>query len=58
MRIWSGSATAPLQCVGCYEIEGLGVQLFDDIEGDYFTILGIPLLPLLARLRREEMVTT
>ena len=40
-----------LQCVGCYEIEGLGVQLFDDIDGDYFTILGIPLLPLLARLR-------
>jgi septum formation protein len=32
------------------------VQLFDDIDGDYFTILGIPLLPLLARLRREEMV--
>ncbi len=47
-----------LQCVGCYEIEGLGVQLFDDIDGDYFTILGIPLMPLLARLRREEMVAT
>jgi septum formation protein len=46
-----------LGCVGCYEIEGLGVQLFDDIEGDYFTILGIPLLPLLARLRQEEMIT-
>jgi nucleoside triphosphate pyrophosphatase len=46
-----------LQCVGCYEIEGLGIQLFDDIDGDYFTILGIPLLPLLARLRQEEMIT-
>jgi septum formation protein len=46
-----------LKSVGCYELEGLGVQLFDTIEGDYFTILGIPLLQLLARLRHEEMVT-
>ena len=46
-----------LQSVGCYELEGLGVQLFDEIDGDYFTILGIPLLPLLARLRREDMAT-
>ena len=46
-----------LQSVGCYELEGLGVQLFDEIDGDYFTILGIPLLPLLAQLRREDMVT-
>jgi septum formation protein len=43
--------------VGCYEFEGLGVQLFERIEGDYFTILGIPLLQLLARLREEEMIT-
>lgn len=46
-----------LQIVGCYEIEGLGVQLFEDIDGDHFTILGIPLLELLARLRHEGMVT-
>lgn len=46
-----------LSSVGCYEFEGLGVQLFERIEGDYFTILGIPLLPLLARLREEEMIT-
>lgn len=46
-----------LSNVGCYEFEGLGVQLFERIEGDYFTILGIPLLPLLARLREEEMIT-
>lgn len=46
-----------LQIVGCYEIEGPGVQLFEEIDGDYFTILGIPLLELLARLRHEGMVT-
>ena len=48
--------TRALQSVGCYEIEGLGVQLFERIDGDYFTILGIPLLPLLARLRQEETI--
>lgn len=37
--------------VGCYQFEGLGLQLFDRIEGDYFTILGMPMLPLLAHLR-------
>jgi len=37
--------------VGAYELEGLGAQLFERIEGDYFTILGMPLLPLLAELR-------
>jgi septum formation protein len=39
--------------VGAYKLEGLGVQLFDSIEGDYFTILGLPLLPLLDFLRRK-----
>ena len=37
--------------VGAYKLEGLGVQLFDRIEGDYFTVLGMPLMPLLAALR-------
>ncbi|MDR3493677.1 MAG: Maf family protein [Ancalomicrobiaceae bacterium] len=39
------------QSVGCYQLEGPGIQLFERIEGDYFTILGLPLLPLLAFLR-------
>jgi septum formation protein len=37
--------------VGAYQIEGFGIRLFEKIEGDHFTILGLPLLPLLARLR-------
>jgi septum formation protein len=41
------------QSVGGYQLEKLGAQLFERIEGDYFTILGLPLLPLLAFLRRE-----
>nr|WP_321461652.1 Maf-like protein [uncultured Cohaesibacter sp.] len=40
--------------VGCYQLEGLGVQLFEKIDGDYFTILGLPLLPLLGYLRQEQ----
>ena len=40
-----------LSSVGAYQIEGEGIQLFDRIDGDYFTIVGLPLLPLLARLR-------
>ena len=42
------------QSVGAYQLEGLGVQLFESIEGDYFTILGLPLLPLLEELRERE----
>jgi septum formation protein len=41
-----------LSSVGAYQIEGQGIQLFEKIEGDYFTIVGLPLLPLLAELRK------
>ncbi len=43
--------------VGAYQIEGLGAQLFSEIRGDYFTILGLPLLPLLDFLRNHQVVT-
>ncbi len=40
-----------IKSVGCYQLEGPGINLFDRIHGDYFSILGLPLLPLLAFLR-------
>ncbi len=43
---------AILSSVGCYQLEGEGVQLFDRIDGDYFAILGLALVPLLDYLRR------
>ena len=48
---------AALGSVGCYRLEGLGVQLFSKIEGDYFTILGLPLMGLLDLLRRRGELT-
>jgi septum formation protein len=45
-----------LTSVGTYQIEGLGIQLFERIDGDYFAILGLPILPLLAFLRAEGEV--
>lgn len=43
-------------CVGVFRLEGRGVQLFDRIEGDHFTILGMPLLPLLGALRERGLM--
>ncbi len=45
-----------LDSVGAYQLEGLGAQLFARVEGDYFTILGLPLLPLLDFLRGHGVV--
>jgi septum formation protein len=42
--------------VGAYQLEGLGVHLFERVDGDHFTILGLPLLPLLAFLRSERLL--
>ncbi|UXS40569.1 Maf-like protein [Agrobacterium tumefaciens] len=45
-----------LSSVGAYQLEGEGIQLFTSIEGDYFTILGLPLLPLLSKLRDMDVI--
>jgi len=49
---------AILESVGCYHLEGRGAQLFDRIEGDYFSILGLPLMPVLAALRQQGLLPT
>lgn len=45
-----------LGSVGAYQLEGEGIQLFSKIEGDYFTILGLPMLPLLNKLREMGVI--
>lgn len=45
-----------LSSVGAYRLEGMGAQLFERIDGDYFTILGLPLLPLLEELRNQGIL--
>lgn len=51
-RYLSAVGDRALASVGCYQLEGPGVQLIDSINGDYFTVLGMPLLPVLKELRR------
>lgn len=46
---------AVLTSVGAYQLEGVGAQLFERVEGDYFSVLGLPLLPLLAFLREHKV---
>lgn len=45
-----------LKSVGAYQVEGKGIQLFEGIDGDYFTIVGLPLLPLLQALRERNVI--
>ena len=52
-RYLAAEGEALLGCVGAYRLEALGAQLFDHIEGDYFAVLGLPLLPLLSFLRER-----
>jgi septum formation protein len=52
----AAAGDSALQSVGAYQLEGLGAQLFARIDGDYFTILGLPLLPLLDFLRNHGVV--
>lgn len=47
---------AAFESVGAYQLEGLGVQLFSSIEGDYFSILGLPLLQILDYLRERSVI--
>jgi septum formation protein len=53
LRDYSNRAgSALVDTVGGYEIEGVGLQLFKDIRGDFFTVMGMPLLPLVNQLRK------
>jgi septum formation protein len=45
-----------LSSVGAYHIEGLGIHLFSEVKGDYFTILGMPIIPILDELRRLKVL--
>jgi septum formation protein len=52
------AGTAVLSSVGAYQLESVGIHLFERIEGDHFTILGLPLLPLLGHLRRSGRIAS
>jgi len=55
-RYLSLAGAEVLGSVGAYHLEGPGAQLFAQVDGDYFTVLGLPLLPLLAKLREMEVL--
>ena len=55
-RLRRAEGPAILSSVGGYHFEGRGAQLFDTVEGDYFSVLGLPLLPVLAELREEGVL--
>jgi len=52
----SNAGDALLHSVGCYYLEGIGIQLFSEIKGDYYDILGLPLLPLMKKLRDLKLI--
>jgi septum formation protein len=54
----SAECSAVLDGVGCYRLETMGAQLFERVEGDYFSILGLPLQPLLAELRLKGEIAS
>ncbi len=54
----AGEGEGLLSSVGCYRFEGRGAQLFARVEGDYFSVLGLPLLPVLAQLRKEGVLAS
>jgi septum formation protein len=55
-RYCEAAGDAVLSSVGAYQLEGLGIHLFERIEGDHFTIVGLPMLPVLDALRRAGLV--
>ena len=55
-RYLAAAGEEVLSSVGAYQLESLGVQLFEKVDGDYFSILGLPLIPLLDTLRRERVI--
>jgi len=57
-RYLSAAGDEALASVGCYQLEGPGVQLIEKISGDYFTVLGLPLMSLLTELRRMQVLDT
>jgi septum formation protein len=55
-RYLQAGGTAVLASVGGYQLERIGIHLFDRVEGDHFTVLGLPLIPLLQYVRRKGLV--
>jgi septum formation protein len=55
-RYLKDAGPAALESVGAYRLEDIGARLFTAIDGDYFTILGLPLLPLLGFLRAASAI--